>query len=402
MKKIIGDIIKVAVSIGLGLFLVWYIIKGLDQTTFDIALNDDLGVPQSVEWIAKAGDYLHAGDDLVNVQYSDTSWVRTSDYEGVLEIATDEANQIIGQIVSDDKRVIRNAFKRANAKWLLLSLLFGVISHMIRAYRWKIQLRPLEFNPRFINTFFAVMVGYLANMAFPRLGEVTRCGILKRVENIPFNVGLGSVVAERAIDLLCLILITIFAFTFQFDRLKGISSEYIFNPISAEFNRILEADKGGLVLGLLAVLSVVGLIFWLIRKFKIGKKVRSLLGGVWDGIKTIKKLENPWWYVFLTLCIWILYFLMTYICFFALTETSELSVLAGISVLVFGSVGMIVTQGGIGAYQFLVMRTLMEYGIVKPIGFALGWIIWLTQIALVVVLGFASLILLPIVNRSKD
>ena len=361
-----------------------------------------MGTPTSVEWLAEEGQYLNVGDDIATVNFNESSVDITSDYEGTLIRAQDISNLVIGQIESDDKRVIRNVFKRANIKWLLLSVLFGIISHMIRAYRWKLQLRPLEYNPRFINTFFAVMVGYLANLAFPRLGEVTRCGILKRVENIPFNIGLGSVVAERAIDLLCLIIITLIAFTFQFDRLRGITSEYIFDPLSNKFNQILQANTGGLLLGLLAILVGVGLILWIIKKFKIGKKIKTLLGGVWEGIKTIQKLEKPWLYVMLTLAIWVLYFFMTYICFFALTETSGLSMLAGLSVLVFGSVGMIVTQGGIGAYQFLVMRTLMEYGIVKPIGFAVGWIIWLTQVALVVVLGFASLILLPIVNRSKD
>jgi uncharacterized protein (TIRG00374 family) len=254
----------------------------------------------------------------------------------------------------------------------------------------------MGYKPSFKTTFFAVMVGYFANMAFPRLGEVTRCGILAKYEKIPFNKSFGTVITERAIDMflfLALFVLMIFTQVGTIDRYLDANiypkvAEKFANPI---FNRMFFIITA-------AVIAGIAVILFLSRKkiasSAIFSKVLNLAHGFWEGLKSLSQISKPGLFIFYSVAIWILYYLMLYVCFFCFTETSAISPGAGLSALVLGSIGIMVTPGGIGLYPAIVQETLMLYGIAKTTGLALGWIVWTAQTSMILVIGGASLILL--------
>ncbi len=309
---------------------------------------------------------------------------------------------IIHDLSSEDKANILLSFKSANYKWIILSLSLGVISHISRAIRWKILIAPLGYKPRLINTFFAVMVGYVATMALHRVGEVIRCSVLTKYEKIPLNKLVGTVISERAIDMICLILFFVITLITQYKLLKKFFLEDIYFPVLELVQKNISFSI--IIIFVFVALIITGLVIFVSRRKdekSLFNKVYNLLKGLWQGIITIKSIANVGAFIFHTLLIWIMYFMMIYICLYCLPETSSLGLLAALSVFVFGSVGIIAVQGGIGAYPAIVMKTLMEYGMPKAIGFTFGWIVWTAQAALLLVLGLISFIMLPIVNKSR-
>ncbi|GAA0565273.1 lysylphosphatidylglycerol synthase transmembrane domain-containing protein [Chitinophaga japonensis] len=298
------------------------------------------------------------------------------------------------------KEDIKTAFRNAHYWLVLPAMLIGIASHWVRAVRWKLLIKPLGYEPRTLNTFFAVMVGYLVNLGVPRLGEVSRCGVLARYEKIPADKLVGTMIAERAVDLVCLTILMIVTVLVQIDVVGQFFNTRIWLPLQQKF-----ANAGTTQLFVLAVALAIAilLVYFLFKRFARSKAaitVRALARGVLEGILSIGKMERKGWFLFHTLLIWALYFSMLYCGFYTLDETSHLGFNAALAVLGFGSIGMIVTQGGIGAYQILVQQTLVLYGIHATTGYAFGWILWLAQTLLVMVLGFVSLVLLPVLNRK--
>jgi glycosyltransferase 2 family protein len=303
-------------------------------------------------------------------------------------------------LTDKEKADIFNSLGRANY-WLLIPVIIvGIASHWYRAVRWKLIMVPLGYHPSTLNTFFAVMVGYLANLAVPRLGEVTRCGIVARYEKIPVDKLVGTMIAERAVDMLVLLILMIITVMIQMDVIGGLFLNEIWHPIE---NKLGAAGSSrtlilaGIVIGIL-LLCYIG--FRLIARSNIGIKVRALAQGVWDGIRSIGKMEKKGWFIFYSLLIWLMYFAMMYLGFYCMEETRNLGLKAALAVLIIGSVGMIVTPGGTGAYQFLVQRTLMVYGVLDTSAYAFGWIVWSAQTVLVLIVGLGSLIALPLFNRT--
>jgi uncharacterized membrane protein YbhN (UPF0104 family) len=300
-----------------------------------------------------------------------------------------------------DKQDIIMSLHRANY-WLIIPvMLVGVASHWYRAVRWKLLMVPIGYKPTTLNTFFAVMVGYLVNLAIPRLGEVTRCGIVARYEKVPADKLVGTMIAERAVDLLLLILIMIGTVIVQIDLVGSFFTEHIVLPIQEKIGKMSGA-KGWLLL--LALLIVIGLILVGIRllsRSKFGITIRNMARGVWTGFMSIGKMEKKGWFIFYSVLIWALYFTMMYLGFMCMEETRHLGLKAALAVLAFGSVGMIVTPGGMGAYQLIVQKTLVLYGVLDTSAYAFGWIVWSAQTLLVMVLGFGSLIALPLYNKPS-
>lgn len=302
-----------------------------------------------------------------------------------------------------DKEVedIKEAFRNAHYWLVLPAMIIGIASHWARAVRWKLLIKPLGYSPSVLNTFFAVMVGYLANLALPRLGEVSRCGILARYEKIPADKLVGTMIAERAIDLICLIILMIVTVAVQIDVVGQFFTTRIWVPLQQKFANA--STTQWLILAVILIIVVAAIYFFFKRfaRSKAAVTVRTLARGVMEGILSVGKMERKGWFLFYTLLIWTLYFSMLYCGFYTLDETSHLGFKAAMAVLGFGSIGMIVTQGGIGAYQVLVQQTLLLYGIHATTGYAFGWILWLAQTLLVMVVGFLSLILLPVLNNSR-
>lgn len=302
-------------------------------------------------------------------------------------------------LTAQEKEDIIGSFRKANY-WLIIPVIIvGIASHWYRAVRWKLLMEPLGYHPSTLNTFFAVMVGYLANLAIPRLGEVTRCGLVARYEHIPAEKLVGTMIAERAVDMLVLMLLMVITVVLQLDIVGMFFTQNIWEPLQHKAG----GNKIWLLAGILVALILLGFIaFRIIARSKIGAKVKGIFRGVWEGVLSIGKMQKKGWFIFYSFFIWALYFTMMYLGFLCMDETRSLGIGAALSVLCFGSIGMIATQGGIGAYQILVQQTLLLYGIHATTGYAFGWIVWLAQTLMVIVMGFASLIALPVYNKGNQ
>ncbi len=295
--------------------------------------------------------------------------------------------------------------KNANYFWLGLSLVIGSFAQVSRAIRWQMLIKPLGFRPGFLNTLFAVMISYFANLLFPRLGEVTRCAVLTRYEKVPMQHLIGTVITERILDLIALALILLLGFVMEFDKIL----EY-FNNGFQEVNATAVVEQKSffarnfilITLGIgAATLTLTFLAFRkAIMKLRFYHKVRDAAKGMLDGVKSVRHVDKIGWMVFHSIFIWICYYMMMYVCIYSIPETSELSFGAVITAFVIGSVAMIISPGGIGLYPVFVAGALMLYGVDKAFGSSFGMLVWGTQTISIVVFGSLSFILLPILNRT--
>ncbi len=292
-----------------------------------------------------------------------------------------------------DLNLLIEEFRNARYEWLLMAFLFGMLSHVARAIRWNILIRSLGYSTRTSTTFYALMTGYLANAAFPRLGEVTRCGVLGKKTNIPFNSLFGTVIAERAFDLFVLILIILGVIFLQLDFLKVFVDKYILSSLSGMVN----GKNLYLTLAIVAAVIFLPLILLRIfitriRKMTLYIKVSDFVRGLLDGIKTIARMRQKVAFLGLTLIIWTLYVMMTYMAFFAIGATSGLNFSDGITLMALGSLGIVApVPGGIGAYQFIITAILTEiYLIPSEPAVSYSIISWATQTILIIVVGIFS------------
>lgn len=290
-----------------------------------------------------------------------------------------------------------------NARYYLIGPVFLVLiaGHYFRAMRWRLLMESLGYKPGKANTFCAVMIGYLANAAFPRLGEVLKCTVLARYEKVPADKLVGTIILERVIDVLCLLVV--FAVTLALDpSLYGQLADKIFHvPGEPEQNKL----SGKLILLLLMGLVVVGIVIWMLVKRKkpgdLVAIVRGILSRIWEGVSAIQHLRTRKQFILYTLLIWGSYFSGGYIGFMGLQETEHYGVTQAFAVLSAGSVGMTVTPGGIGGYAFLIEQTMMVYGLQQGIALAFGWILWLANTVVILIGGLASFVVLPMLNRNK-
>lgn len=285
-------------------------------------------------------------------------------------------------------------------EWIILSLVIGILSHVARAMRWQMLATSIGYKTKFANSFFAVMIAYLANLALPRLGEVTRPTVLKKYEGIPYPICFGTIVLERIIDMIILLLITFIAFVSEY----SVFSEFLHKNPDVY-------DKFVLVFKFLVIAGIafgifIAVFYYFVRKrikhIKIYKKFSELAKSFLEGLKTLKNVKNIPLFVFYSLFIWTLYFLMLYVAFFAFGFTAHLGLMAGLVAFVLSSFGMVAPiQGGIGAWHFMIIGTFVIYNIdfVDAKFFAL--VAHSSQMLMLLVVGCISLILLPIFNKKK-
>lgn len=293
---------------------------------------------------------------------------------------------------------------RANFFWLLLSVIFSVLALISRAYRWKLLIEPLGYSPRLKRTFYALMVGYFANLAFPRLGEVTRCGTLNKTESIPFPSLLGTVIVERAVDVISLLICIILTIIIEYKRLGNFLTSKIINPIIGKLEYALTSP-----VIIAAIIIIITLLLFAVRYLKkrarrTGRRsgLANFLKELVKGIKSIARLKNPWQFVFHSVAIWVLYFFSAYVGLFALPATMHLDLGAALFILTLGGLGMSApVQGGIGVYHLLVSQGLMLYGLTHQDGLAFATLVHASQLAVVVLLGSASLFLLFLENKKS-
>lgn len=297
-----------------------------------------------------------------------------------------------------EKDDLISSFRNANYFWIVASTLLGVLSHLSRAERWKYTIRPLGKTPKFWNSFFTVMIGYVANYALPRLGEVTRPGLLARYEKLPFNKLFGTIVAERVADLLILGCIMTGIVFMEMDVLKD-SLYQLVEKGSGKFN-----PRNIIIIVAIVIGGGATFFFLMLSKSSnpLFMKLREILRGIYDGLISIAKMENKIPFILHTLFIWIMYIGMFYLCFFSLDETSAVSFSAVLAAFVMGSLSIVFVQGGLGVFPIAIMESLMLYGVSKTSALALGWILWSSQTLMIIILGVASIPLLRWYNRNNE
>lgn len=305
------------------------------------------------------------------------------------------------KVSARDWEDIKHALHNAHY-WLIVPVIIALLSsHYSRAKRWKILMEPLGYQPRISNTFLAVLIGYMANLAVPRLGEVLKCTLLARYEKVPADKLVGTIVAERAFDLICLFIAGTIAVVTQVNVIGSYVSELLSKMVGVK-NGHVSYTRIFLMVGIIA--AVVILAWYLLKKlshFSFIQKVNKIILGVWQGLTSVRYVKHKGWFVFHTVFIWSMYLLSVQLGMWAMQETSIYGIKTSLSALTTGSIAMIITPSGIGAYPLFVQETMSLYGLKDSIGLAFGWLMWTVQFFQILLSGFVALVLLPYLNKQK-
>jgi glycosyltransferase 2 family protein len=297
--------------------------------------------------------------------------------------------------------------KEANYSWLLLSVFFGLIAFISRARRWALLINPLGFYPSTRNSFYALMTGYLANLALPRIGEITRCVALGKKEKIPVDQLIGTVVVERTIDFLSLLLIMIVLIFTSGEKIGLFLKESILIPIQQKvFSVFGNTWILWVILFTLGVTTVILMIKYKtsLRRIRFFSKMFDLARGIINGLKTITNLKRKWEFLFHTVFIWINYSLMTWVVVFALESTSHLTFGNSIFILVIGGLAMSApVQSGLGAFHYIVSRGLLIVnGIPIEDGLIYALLAHESQLIFVAIIGTISFFIIFRKDRKKE
>jgi len=281
-------------------------------------------------------------------------------------------------------------FRQANYSWVILSGVVLLGAHVSRAYRWRLLLEPLGYRPGLLRMFLAVMFGYFANLLVPRMGEVSRCGVLQKMDKVPVNAGIGTVVTERLFDVVMLLFLLCLNFLLEFNRL----STFFIQFFSEKFGSFAQVSSAFYVVLIAGVLIFAGILFWAYRnqeklwKNALLARIRDFFLGMWEGITSVRRMQNKWSFLLHSFLIWIGYYFAAYVLTFALPDSRPLSMLAGLTILMMGSLGMAApVPGGTGSYHLLVSSALMLYGWSQKEGILLATFIWISQTLLTILVG---------------
>jgi uncharacterized protein (TIRG00374 family) len=284
---------------------------------------------------------------------------------------------------------IKTSFIKADYFYIFLSLFIALFGFWSRAYRWKFALQHLGYKTKFHNDLMTVCVSYLVNLTIPRSGEISRAALLKKYENVPFDKGFGTIVAERIVDMIIFLLFVAVGFISQFDKIY----QYLIQK-NVKFETLIWFSIIGIVLFFIFVLV------WIYAEWQIILKLKQKLSGLIEGMLSILKMKNKWNYIFHSFFIWFSYLAMFYVTIFALPETANISFDVVVMGFIFGTLAVGFTNGGLGAYPLAIASILSLYGISEGIGTAFGYLIWVSQTLLTIFLGLLSYLLLPILNKK--
>lgn len=300
-----------------------------------------------------------------------------------------------------DLSQLAETIKKADYRWVFVSACMTLLAHWSRAYRWKLMLQPLGYNPSAFKSTIAVLIGYLTNLVLPRAGEFARSASLKDLENVPFEKSFGAVVAERVIDLLVLALLIALNLLLEFDRLFAFFKDFF-------------AEKTG-ALKILSILAIVGLVVLVIgfrylrkndeklQKIALYAKIREVVLGLWSGFTGIFALKNPWAFIGHTIFIWTMYYGMTYALCIALPQTASLGPVAVLTILVMGTIGMAApTIGGIGSYHYLVGNIVSLYGLDQQDGITLATFLHAGPgLIFIIIFGLSALLISFFIRKNS-
>jgi uncharacterized protein (TIRG00374 family) len=286
--------------------------------------------------------------------------------------------------------------KKANYSWLILSVFFSFLAYLSRARRWQLLIHPLGYTPSFWHTFHALMIGYMANLAIPRIGEITRCVALGRKEKLPVDQLLGTVIIERAIDLLSVLVFLIILIMTSGELINEFLLTHFFIPFKEKILSLFGFTW--IIWVILALCFIIPLLLMIryrknLRKFSFFAKTFDLIKGVFNGFKTITKLDRKWEFVFHTVFIWLNYALMTWVVVFAIKSTSDITFWESFFILVVGGLAMsLPVQGGIGAFHYFVSRGLaVVHGVNLEDGLVYALLAHESQIIFELIIGPISL-----------
>ena len=282
--------------------------------------------------------------------------------------------------------------------WIGISLVFGVFANLFRGWRWKLALEPLDEHPKTAHCVYAIFISYASNLVIPRVGEVSRCGVLSKYDGVSFSKSLGTVVSERMIDTLCVGLITGLVLLSQMPVFATFFAETGTNM--GRYAEVLTSGHFYLILTCIVAILVLG--FFLVRNITLFAKLKGILQNVWQGIVALKDIRNIPLYVLYTLGIWVCYFLEFYLAFYAFDFSSDLGITAGLVMFVVGTLAVIVpTPNGAGPWHFAVMTMMMLYGVGKEDAGIFALLVHGIQTFLLILLGIYGLSALPFTNKNK-
>ncbi|MDC6362364.1 MULTISPECIES: lysylphosphatidylglycerol synthase transmembrane domain-containing protein [Flavobacteriaceae] len=290
----------------------------------------------------------------------------------------------------EERSQIIHYISNASPFWVTVSIVLGILSHVSRAIRWNYLLEPMGYRPKIINNIFIVLISYFANLGIPRSGEILRATALTTYEKVPFEKGFGTIVTERVLDLLMLLLIIMVTLVLQTDIILAFLEEKGINLVGA-FGLLFAG-----IVGLFLATSI-------IKKSKsaLAQKLKAFLNGLLDGVLSVFKMKRKWPFILHTLFIWAAYVGMFWVIKHTVAETASLSLSELLVAFVGGAFAMSTTNGGIGLYPIAVSAALGIFGISSVSGDAFGWIMWIAQTLMVVVFGTISFIVLPLLNRNR-
>jgi uncharacterized protein (TIRG00374 family) len=299
------------------------------------------------------------------------------------------------QEASSILEVVRND---VNYYWIGLSIVLGILSHISRAARWQQLIAATGEKTGLNNTYWSVMIGYFVNLMVPRMGEVSKCGVLSKYEKIPFTKVIGTVVAERLFDLIMLILISMAVFALQFDLLGDFLTREL------DFGRVQSLLLSPIPwLFLIVTMVAIVLIYRNRSSFRVFKQFEGLWLKFKDGFTSIRRVENKTQFLAHTVFIWLMYFAMVYVCFFSLQATSHLTVETGLTILLTGSLGMLApVQGGLGTWHAMVIATLALYNVDREMAGIFALVVHAAQNIMIIATGILGFIILPYVNRASN
>lgn len=300
-----------------------------------------------------------------------------------------------------EKEDFIRSLKNVDYRMVIPVVIMSLLSHLSRAMRWKILLEPLHYFPKLKNVFAVTMIGYLANAAVPRLGELMKCTFLARYEKLKVDKLFGSIILERTFDFVCFLLFIGITVLIQLDTVGA----YFNDKISAIAGENASFSWLNALLFLLTAAALLLFIRLILLRFpgnRFVQKVKGFIKGILQGFAAIAQLKQQKAFVAHTLFIWAMYLLQVYVGFNAMQSTSHLGMPAACSVLTLATLAMIATPGGIGSFPIFVMQTLAIYLIPETQGKAFGWLLWGVNTGIVIVSGVLAIILLPYINKRNN
>lgn len=281
---------------------------------------------------------------------------------------------------------------------MLFSLVFGVFGHLFRGWRWNLSLAPLGEFPKRCNTVYAIFVSYAANLVIPRIGEVSRCGVLAKYDGVSFSKSLGTVITERIIDSLCVVLITFVTLLLQ----TGIFARFIKETGTDPAFFLHLFTSTNFYITVACILALIFFAYMIFRRFSIFAKVKSVFNDIWQGCLSLRHVKNIPLFILYTIGIWLCYFLQFYVAFFSFDFSSGLGLMAGLVMFVVGSIAVIVpTPNGAGPWHFAVITIMMMYGVSKDDAGIFALLVHGIQTFLLILLGIYGLVALPLVNKQN-